>query len=764
MHPSVDDDSTSGVPNPNREPGMSKRHILSAYRQATFLLETGELEDAELLFTELSKSHVLREQPLEKIHIDMQIAAVKMYRGHYKQSREDLDKINERLKYHRTVEKGNKWTDELQYLCRQRLANCQLLAGRWDKAAEIMQSHLKEDLERYHVRLRRDIALSYAYLGQYGKARECLKFAQEQAKSALMVDSAGWDAKVKARLTGQDTTEIHQEEDSGTRALDDQQSRLERETRKELQIKEGTVKVAMATVDMLAGEYMIALAASSDAQDLMKNMLGAKHFKTLAVATLKAWCLAYGKYGEAETLCLTTYKAMAGSLGLHHPQTLEAMGCLVYIFERQGRFAEAIGTGVSLDSLSTEWKSESTEWVTDVGYYHPQATHSKFLLATAFLASGEYAASKLIIDEVVDQAARAMGMKHPETLRYRSEQARALLYLGNVSEARNLASLVAGEKFELYTCNEWMDVCKTWGIGPHEECLSRLNNLLNRVLEEKPLSSTTLHPFLVSTLQLVANIEVREYRLTERKDEYAGLATARAMLTKLQSYYSSMEPRSIVLTSSINLDSATLCKEHVTQSGDLSKAIEPFTQAYENRKSYMGDNIDTLCTLRELTIAQCLRDLQNPDTEVIPIDRVKTVSDSILKTLESRLGLAHPETLTSQLWCLTVDHLLPENDSSITNKIVEDLIENLSDPRVIKKRLVESLVMKRQLASLLNGMGNYEEARGVVDGAVSELDKVEAAKENESLKETLLDLKATFLELQKTVDNNRQESEAIKVH
>jgi hypothetical protein len=129
----------------------------------------------------------------------------------------------------------------------------------------------------------------------------------------------------------------------------------------------------------------------------------------------------------------------------------------------------------------------------------------------------------------------------------------------------------------------------------------------------------------------------------------------------------------------------------------------------------------------------------------------------ILTTLESRLGLLHPETLTSQLWCFTVDVLLQDDGSNIEDKTVDDFIENLSDPKVVKERLVESLIMKRQLAGLLSGTSKSEAAKRLVDGAILELDEIKVVNENDGLEEigdylrkTLSDLRETLPDLKKT--------------
>lgn len=746
----ADEDGQSAVSIPNQEFSMSNSHILSAYRQANSFLQTGELENAGVLFEKILKLPSLRDQSPEQIHISLQIAAVKMYRGYYKESRIDFQDIEKRLEGFRASGISFQSNDELYFDCRRWLASCRLLAGQWEEAKTEMQSLLEDHPTSDHVRLNRDLALAYGYLGLYGEARKTLKLAHEPEQSERKSDIVAEVTQSKSPFPGQsDISRGRGQNRKETPSSDGKHNRT----------KESSLQVAEASINMLAGNYTTALDKSTKALDAMKKAVGPKHFKTLAIATLKAWCLAHnGRYNEAETLCCATYKATTQALGRRHPQTLEAMGCLVYIYKCQCRFAEAIGTGISLESLSAEW-------VADQDQDHPLAIHSKFLLAISLFANGDYATAKIKIDTTVDQAERAIGKTHPETLRYKSEQARILLYLGNISEAEDLACLVVAQQFEKYIENQndtnkgiadqnqndtdqvIADICKTLETGPREGRLSRLNELLDMVLRKTPQS--TLHPFLVTTLRLMANIEVRKYRLTGRKDESADLATATAILTTLQfSCSKTKREENRVLADSVDLDLATLQKQSSTQPRDLLKAVELYTKAYQDRKSLMGDNhIDTLCTLRELTITQCLHDLSGSNPEEFPIDRVKTTSDGILKTLEARLGLPHPETLTSRLWCITVDRLLRDNSSGIEQRTCKDLIEMLSDPQIVKERLIESLVMRRQLVGLLNGTGNSQEALELIARAISDVETAETVRANEGLREVLSDLKKAFLGL-----------------
>ncbi|KAI1175791.1 hypothetical protein F4777DRAFT_548608 [Nemania sp. FL0916] len=708
--------------------GATESDTLALYEKANIYLQIGELHDAEQLFTALSNDSNLSADSPVKLHLDMQVVTVKMYSGDYMHSRMELLNISTRLKEYLKHNRNETWAIEHQALCRQRLAHCWLLAGQWNKAATEMKSLLDENSNIYNVELRRDLALAYAYLGRFSEARGSLKNLQRQM------------GKGKTKLSRVGTTE--EIENQGGKQ------------NSEFQIKEGSVTMASATVDMLAGNYYAALAQSSDALESMKKMMGAKHFKTLAAATLKAWCLAYnGKYVEAETLCLTTYKATTQSLGRLHPQALEAMGCLVYIFQCQGRFAEAIGTGVSLRDLLTLTSQQNT----DHGIIYPQSVHSKFSLAKAFIANGEYATARQMMDEVVHEAEQIMETKHPDIVRYKTEQARALLYLGHTEKAEGLALSVAAEQLKLYarvqdTDSDVTDSCTALQNGPREESLSRIDSMLNKMLED---STTTLHPYLVSNFQLLANIEVHKYRLSGRKGGSANLAAARSILLTLQNYSSDTASRDIVSTASIDLDLATLYKEQPTDVGDLSKAVELFTQAYEAKKSCMENNIDTLCVLRELTIAQCLPYLSNPEAgDNLISQSVKAVSTSILKTLESRLGPAHPETLTSQLWYLTVDHLNPDNDRGSIERIMADLIGNLSEPRLAKERFIESMVMRRQLATFLKITDRHEKAIELADAAILKLDEAAEKSEDSVWTETLQDLRMTFVEVKEATDED----------
>ncbi|KAJ8132339.1 hypothetical protein O1611_g1283 [Lasiodiplodia mahajangana] len=665
----------------------SDNPIQSACEEANYLLQVGDLQNARLLYKQILAHPSLKTRVLEKIDIRTQIAAVELYLGSYEASKQCFLSIKQELDEMEAAY-DHKSRARLQYLCREWLASCRLLAGQWGEAIIEMNSLLNENPDRLHIRLHRDLALAYAYLGQYNEARGHLELAQTRAE--------------KRYGSGRKPTN-------------------------EAQTMEASIKVAMATIYMLAGNYPEALAASSIALDLMKKATGAKHFKTLAVATLKAWCLAYnGQYTEAETLCLATHKIMAETCGHSRPRTLDAMSCLVYTLKCQGRFAEAVATGKLLDKLSANWVMED-------GVMYPQAINSKFLLATALLANGQYMKSKREIDTVVSQAEQVMGTNHPETLRYKSEQARIIFFLGNASKARELAILIFQQQEELYP--KFQEINNPYQKNPfHSE----------HALNQPP---GVPHPFLVSTAELMANIVVREHLL--ESDAVAG------MLTILRESYSKMGTQNKVLTSSIDISLATLQRAGASSTDEFLRAAQLFKSAYESRKSYMGkDHLDTLCVLREFILTQCIGLSSGPDPDVKAIEERMEDSLIIMEKLQARLGPFHPETLRSQLWYLTMGMVLNNSGGGKWNEIRREIVKSLSSPQVMNERLVESLAMKRQLVGVFIEAGQPQKIIGLVDDTISKIDEAEAGEVDELLKQPLSDLRMEFLELRQMIHDS----------
>ncbi|KAK4209672.1 hypothetical protein QBC37DRAFT_48564 [Rhypophila decipiens] len=660
-----DHDRLSIVSTPDKDfITMSDSHLQSACKLANTFLQKGDLQKANVLFDKVVAHTSSQDRGPERISMLMQRASVKIYRGYYQSGMGDLDDIRRSLQ---TAKLTRPAFIQSTYLCRRWMASCELYAGRWRDAATRMQRLLDDDSKRYHVRLHRDQALAHAYLGEYSSARSCLELAKKRASNMKRVPNPNEGNVILVSETGTPR-------DSGI----GEETAVDPKDERERLAKGNSLKAAQACIDMLAGDYLAALKQSSEALNYMRATVGGKHFRTLATATLKAWSLAYnGRYGEAETLCSTTYKATKAALGRNHPQTLDTTNCMIYLYRAQGRFAEAVGTGMSATSMSLHGGENMRD--------HPQHIHVEFQLAQSFLANGDYLDSKAAFAKLLQRATRVMGDMHPETLRYRAEQARVLLKLGNINKARKLAFSVTVKQFQVYHQN--LNQRSSIIANACESLLSRdrdyysssrlstLATLLKAALDcSSP--STILHPFLLSTLQLTANIEIRNFQLAGNNidsNTEALAAAAQNILETLHEYHLRKEQQDAISnpdmtinhlpTTSTALDLATLLKEQpnttTNDNNDLAKAIEYYKYGYNTLKTALGDNhLTTLLAQRDLTITQTLKSAAEAENTLSLLRRVKVVSDCLCKKLDSRLGLLHPETLTMRLWCFTVDLLV----------------------------------------------------------------------------------------------------------
>lgn len=114
------------------------------------------------------------------------------------------------------------------------------------------------------------------------------------------------------------------------------------------------------------------------------------------------------------------------------------------------------------------------------------------------------------------------------------------------------------------------------------------------------------------------------------------------------------------------------------------------------------------------------------ETYYVPV----SVLDFIMTTLDERLDPRHLETLASRLWCFAF------GSSSMGEEVPTRLIKALSDPEMVKERLVESLEMTWRLVHAMNEKDKTKEALELVQFGISQIDM--AMKEEKSeVRETM---------------------------
>ncbi|KAH6658181.1 hypothetical protein BKA67DRAFT_207682 [Truncatella angustata] len=414
----------------------SPENLRLASRLASSFFHRGELQNAKVLFDQVLRAmEESSPQPIiDIIATRMQITITMMYggiqsgiqsedgpKGLYSEALEGLDRVLDDLQFLHIQNESNEDRTrkaEIKEDCHKWRARCMLRAGKWKDSEELISSLIDADLGTSDEKLHRDLALAYANMGEYTLAKDRIKVAE----TCLFPESP------------KDNSEGSSNTDELNRVGNEERPEEKSATARSTELKHIQIRLADATISMFAGEYVPALKISSETTTSLKEAIGATHFRTLAALNLQARCKAYmGEYKEAATLASNTYETVANTLGRRHPLALESMDCLVHVYRAQHRFAEAIATAKSLAENSKK----------TLGSKHPQTIRADYQVAVSQLANGDYFTSEKGLRKVVISAGDHVGENHPETLKYTSKLAHALLETGKVDEAWGVAIDVA---------------------------------------------------------------------------------------------------------------------------------------------------------------------------------------------------------------------------------------------------------------------------------------------------------------------------------
>ncbi|KAI0385299.1 hypothetical protein F5Y04DRAFT_276632 [Hypomontagnella monticulosa] len=574
--------------------------------------------------------------------IRLQVASTNLYRGRYVEAKEVLDAIRhdvERMPQTTSREKRRK--AELKSDTRQLRASYLWLTAQWRKALTEYQKILRSSEFQHDGSLfwvHRDMGLIYANLGDYRKARECIETALRQVGTA-------------------------------------------RTTQK------GIVRSAEAVIYLLSGKYRIALATAAESVSIMKETLGPGHFSILAVETVMAWCLVHegrftviGPPAAVAPKFMNTAERLASSLGHQHPVALESMECLVQIYICQARISEAIGTGTSLCTNATRALGES----------HPSTISMKCQLGAAYLAHGSYRRSVSVLTAVFDRARQVLGHDHPETLKYSCELARAYLHYGNIEEAFRFASKALSAQIDMY-----MDTSTARRRLTSRSGSIVVENLVDWLEAHANSQKSRIHPYLISSLQVLAQIE---YQRHQNRGHGRSLVLSQRLLTLLKGLFSSGRHWSIV-DASIVFDLAIAFQED-----RASESINLLEEVVKARRRLFGeDHLDTLHAYRELEKTKYMRGLfsmEEGEAKYTELGRFTYTLGNVRRSLDLIYGPIHPETLSARLWHLIMVVGLEDLDNARENE-ARSIAQLLSDPSLLSERPVESISMQKTLKGLL---------------------------------------------------------------
>ncbi|KAI1451406.1 hypothetical protein F4805DRAFT_451533 [Annulohypoxylon moriforme] len=649
--------------------------------------QRGEFESAENLFTRVD-SLLSRMSGFEelKLRIRLQIASVRLYLGKDKDFKNEFGVIQQDIR-DAGLEKETK--AGLEFDARRLLARHMLYSGEWKTATEEFQRLLEHQASQFIIY--RDLALSYAYLGDYSRAKE-------------NIDKARQDLNSSEGNPGIDNAETSNTPTPSRGNLG-------------LEIKRNGVKATEAIIDMLYGNYQEALKAATECLQVMEKVLGPRHFKTLTIATLKVRCQVHeGRFtgegeslADAESLCLSTFDMLAQGLGRRHYLTLEAMECLVRIFRTQARFAEAIDTGTSLYTNAIE----------TLGRSHPQTIDINYQLAKAHLLNGDYHTSEILFISILEEAKSSLGDDHPKTLNYTCELARALLYQGRITKAFDLVIETIMKQIKLYN-NQGLTVQKIMDLSSPQTLIGELEVSIKNAL------SFRIPPYLVSSLQLLAEIELRK---RQTKGLGGDLELAQRILNLLVERVSIFSNGASVTKASIVFDLAVVLQAH-SMGSDASKSIEKMKQVVQDREKLLGeDHVDTLRARHELTRITFFHKISTGKEEGIDesdLRKLKSISETILSSLESKYGSRHPQTLNSRLWCFMVSAIVNSLGRTEIEEEARSIVNILSDAQLVIERPVESILMKFKVVSFLHTDGDSPLLRELLESVGKQLKDIRA--------------------------------------
>ncbi|KAI4867144.1 hypothetical protein F4820DRAFT_414535 [Hypoxylon rubiginosum] len=654
--------------------------------QAVSYQRKGKLGFAETFFRRISQqlSDMRDNLPL-KLVVRLQVASTRLHLGKYREAKDDLEAIQRDIKSFVPITEGhNALKTGFDFDCRRWLASHMLHTGEWRNAAEAFTELLGPEWEAQHLvssyKIFRDLALACAYLGEYKLAREHITRARIQ--------------------------------------LDYQRDFSTSTNHEELQIKYSVVGIVESTINMLSGDYPRALGIASRSLACLEATLGPGHFRTLSAASLKAWCLVHeGRFedstseeykqslADVESFCLSTCCKLAQALSPQHPLALDSVECFVRILICQGRLAEAIDTGTALYNKVAQ----------SPGEHHPQAISCKYQLAAANFAQGNCRTSISLYKDAITEATEVLGPAHPKTTKYSCELARAYLSFGAIEEAEAIATKGATQQVRHF-CQDWQPSHWTPSIP---SLMKRLKDYMAENFEHR------LHPDMVCSLQLLAEIEFRKYKT---KGLEGNLDLAEKILKFLAMGLSAPGSDMSVLKASGDFLLAIVIRDRFLPTGNrIHESIGMLEEVVRGRKRLLGDDHpDTARAHRELIGSRFLLDFalakKNPEKRV-NFRGFISAAENIISSLESRYGPEFHQTLHVRHWRLLSGSILGRFQRYEVEEEVQAIGRILVNPQLVSERPYESISMRNTLVECLIKFGISSLAHQLLGSAEQDIEK-----------------------------------------
>ncbi|KAI0967409.1 hypothetical protein F4678DRAFT_241697 [Xylaria arbuscula] len=699
-------------------------------------LRKGELKSAEIAF--LRCRPILEDlEPREKlrydVHIQAQLAGIKLYRGSYEAALKEFHVVLSRMNH---VFSNGERNAVMGWI-----ATSLLYKGDYQQAIRGFKSLLVEMHEQnpsnailaVEIPIRRDLALAYAYQGnhqqafmQINTARDCLEKLIKPSTSSSELVSQPFSPN-KAKLTETSNPALATvSEGSSELAANGVSPTLDEKTLKENAAKKDHIYLTESKIHYIHGDFQAALKVATNGLQGMLQRWGVTHLKTLECASQRSILLALNsRISKAEEACNETLAMTQRQLGAKHPQTLEAVEHLVSIFLFQSRLVEAADTAKSL----------AKDAETSLSVEHPQTHRAKYLVAETLLAIGDYASAEDQLESVISDAKNVYEECHPDTVHYQSRLALVRYHQGKLQEAEFLAIYALQEQWSLYIISSSKkELPRTThnalrplrSMNTLFEYQGTLKDVLIRI--RKDAATLSIHPRLLQTLRTVALIAQRCEGL-----EDIGFSVILAIWERNKSYLT----QSSIFTLNSEYDLALVYREEAegTRTEELlNEAASHFRSVYQGRFRLLGlNNADTISARRELITTNCTLGHWEPslaldeteytdgeekswvhDQNICRLDntrwgRVLAESKEIVDQHEGSIGKNHTETLKSLLWLLTVQVLLRQEKEA--KETLQKGLLRLRLASIRKERFIESLNLEQKFALAVSDLGRKCEVK-----------------------------------------------------
>ncbi|KAJ8129168.1 hypothetical protein O1611_g4465 [Lasiodiplodia mahajangana] len=654
----------------------SEGELHERFRLVKYYLKTEELERAEgvLVICQAmlkrwedgqKKGNDQKERDDQKcriarycIEIRAQLANIKFKRSKYKEAQRSFNTVLHGM--------GKEFDDRERNVVKKAIAR--LLENTPNKSI----SHGVIEIE---IPIQRDLALVYAYQGDYRQALSHIKAAHGCLDRALNEIKHG-------EVNGPPHTKSFETMVPRISMSHDEIQEIDfpitpAKILETLHKKRDHLHLTESKIHYMLGDFSTALRKSGEALGNMEKRWKARDRMTLECASHHSILLALNsRIDEAYAIGVSAFVAIQKELGPGHAQTLKTKGHLT------------------------------------------------------LLGLGDYASAEVKLRGVIKDVRKRRRTPLPDILHYQSQLALAKYHSGKLREAEELVLLVFREQMGIYTWPNERSPPRTSG-ETLLDCQDAIKDLLDTI--NKSPKSPTFHPRLLQTLRTMALIAQKDrgfeklaFQILETVWERNKHFFGESSIFTLDSEYdlalayraASRNPNKLIALreSARHLQLVYQGRHSIFGSNHLGTAsarreFNTGSTALSQLERCLG-NIDR--TTKTEKVAEEMTGRENGISQLdLPTKRelVEAEPRRILRIHELFAGEHHPETWRSLLWLLVVQVL--SRDTEAADETLHRALQSVRHTSARRERFIESLDFEEQFAVALSVLGDKHQFKAL---------------------------------------------------